>query len=168
MASLNGNLKKSLDRVSKIQDRDKKFSQQLEAARRDINKLKKEKDSLAKANAQLNRTVDIAPTKFQSMAEDNRRLIKESSDMHYNLGVLFNKNRDYEHAIKEFKRSLELNPVNAKAHYNLGYLYSEQLGRNDEAVYHFNKYLQINPNTKESEAIRSYLLTRQTYTAKAA
>ena len=56
-------------------------------------------------------------------------------------------------------------PNNLKVHYNLGYLYAEDLEKHDKAMYHLEKYLQIDPNSKESETIRSYIATRQAWNA---
>ena len=119
--------------------------------------------ALLETNKQLKTMVEDTPNRFRDMASENKRLVKETSDMHYNLGVFYVNKRDYPMAIKEFQRALEINPNNAKAHYNLGYLYSEQLEQHDQAMAHFKRYLEIDPHSKESEVVRSYMLVRQVY-----
>lgn len=63
---------------------------------------------------------------FEKEAEEWRKAIALQKNPRYfdNLGVaLFRLNR-YDEAITQYKRSLDLNPRSAKAHYNLGLTYS--------------------------------------------
>lgn len=166
--ALEDTLKRSQDRVKKIQDRDQKFAKQVEGLRKELNDLKREHDRLVRVNTEMNRLVGEAPARFKDIAEENKRLIKETAEMHYNMGVFFAENQKYDRAVKEFMRSVEINPNNAKAHYNLGYLYAEELRRHDLAVRHFNKFLALHPSGKETDVVRSYILARETYDPKIA
>jgi len=130
-----------------------------------IAKLEKEKTEIIGHNKKLAKEANRAPQRFRNMAQENKMLIRETSDMHYNLGVFFSQSRHYDRAIKEFERALDINPNNAKVHYNLGYLYAEEFKRHDEALNHFQKFLDLDPRAKESEEVRKYLLVQQTYGA---
>jgi len=166
--NLQDKLKKALDRMSKIDGRDKKFSSQIQALMKQVRDLKAENNKLVELNKKVNEVAKMAPDRFRDMAEQNKTLIKETAEMHYNMGVFFTDNHNTLQAVKEFKRALEFDPNNAKVHYNLGYLYAEELGQQDEALAHFNRFLELSPNAKESEAIRSFMLTRQAYGDKIA
>ena len=37
------------------------------------------------------------------------------------------------------------------------------MDKHDEAMAHFEKYLELNPSGKESESVRSYLMVRNAY-----
>ena len=159
-------LMKALDRMKRIDGRDHQFAKQIERYKQAIGQIKKENEALKATNEDLNRAIDQGPKKFREMAMENRRLLRETAEIHYNMGVFFIENKDYVHAVAEFERALEFDPNNAKVHYNLGYLYSEEFGKHDEAAEHFRRFLQLSPDAKESEAIRSYLLVHQTYGEK--
>lgn len=161
--TLDAKLKKALDYIKKIQDRDLKFAKQAQGSKKTLDALKTENVKLQQTNGVLNKNVEDTPDHFRKMAEQNRTLLKETAEMHYNMGVLFTQNKNYPLAVKEFLRALDFDPNNVKAHYNLGYIYSEQMDKHDEAMSHFEKYLELNPDGKESESIRSYLMVRNAY-----
>ncbi len=163
VSTLEAKLKAATDRIRKIQDRDKKFAKQIDGDRKAIAELKAEKERLTRVNGEMNKLAAEAPARFKGIAEENRRLVKETAEMHYNMGVFFLEKRNLAMAEKELKRAIDLDPNNAKAHYNLGYLYSEELDKHDLAIFHFNRFLEIRPNSKESEVVRSYLMMRKTY-----
>lgn len=167
VAAQDGKLKIAQERIAKIQGRDLSFAKQAEAMKAEIGALRGERDKLKALTKELNALAEEAPKKFKAMAAENKKMLNETADMHYNLGVFFSQQRNYDRAVKEFSRALDFNPNLANAHYNLGYLYSERLDRHDLALSHFNRFLSLNPTAKESEVIRSYLLTRQTYGDKA-
>ncbi len=160
---LDDKLKKALERIQRIQDRDTKFSKQIEALKTELKAASSARDSLTHVNADLNKAVDEGPRKFKDMAEENKRLRKETADMHYNMGVFFSQNNLFERAVKELERALEFDNASLRVHYNLGYLYSEKLGDHAKAMWHFQRFLELDPHGRESESIRAYLLSRQAY-----
>lgn len=163
IAALDIKMKKTLERVKRIQDRDLKFAKQIDGLKKETSALKAENTKLVDSNKLMNQKVDDAPARFKAMAVENNALYKETAEMHYNLGVFFTENRKYPNAVKEFERALVFNPNNAKVHYNLGYLYSEELKQHDRAMMHFGRFLEIDPNSKESNDVRAYLLVRDSY-----
>ncbi len=68
--------------------------------------------------------------------------VKENSNLHYNLGVIYLRKGKYKEAIEEFKKTTQINPKNADAYYNLGILYESFLGDKEEAVNYYKKYLR--------------------------
>jgi len=103
------------------------------------------------------------PKKFSELARQNRTLIKETSEMHYNLGVANIKNKEYGRAIKEFEKVLELKPQDAYANYNLGYIYAEHLVDRERAIKYFQNYLAYAPDARDANWVRKYILTWQTW-----
>jgi tetratricopeptide (TPR) repeat protein len=63
---------------------------------------------------------------------------------HYYRGVLFDSTGDYNTALKEFKRSLELGYENADIHNKLGKIYARE-NNYGQAITEFNKALEFNP-----------------------
>lgn len=63
-------------------------------------------------------------------------------------------------AIVEYQRSLELNPDNFKAHYDLGVVYIN-LGKYVEAEHHFRKALEIFPDSTRSRYNLAHCLEKQ-------
>lgn len=75
------------------------------------------------------------------------------SDLHYySLGAAFYKNKMYNRAAEAYLRCLDIKPSYANAERGLG-LALEKAGREDEAVVHFRKYLELKPDARDRERI---------------
>jgi len=68
---------------------------------------------------------------------------------HFNLGLLYHKSNKLSEALEEYKKALELDPLNVQAHNNLGMVYKE-LGRLSEAISQYQKAISINPNYEKA------------------
>ena len=156
-------LKKALDRIKKDQIRELSMLHQVRGQKQMLDEIRAQNEVLSKTNRQLNDLINQAPTRIRDMAAQNQQLLKETAEMHYNMGVFFTENKQFSQAEREYLRALDFDPNSLKVHYNLGYLYSEELSKHDKAMFHLEKYLQINPNSKESESIRAYIATRQAW-----
>ncbi len=64
---------------------------------------------------------------------------------HYWLGVIYRERADYEMAVEEQNKTLELDPDYGNAHNELGYLYLA-LRNFDKSIEHFQKYASLNPD----------------------
>jgi tetratricopeptide (TPR) repeat protein len=87
------------------------------------------------------------------------RLLKENAILHYNLGVFYTQKQEYDSALAEFQKVLELNPNDPATHYNLGVIYAEFLNNKPKAMMHFKRYLASSPKDKDAERAKKYLLT---------
>jgi len=121
----------------------------------------------AKTNKALESEIKNMPKKFTEIGRQNKRLIRETSEMHYNLGVFYTKNKEYERAIAEFEKVIEITPDDAYAHFNLGYIYAEYLVNRKKATENFRHYLRLAKSSdKDIDWAKKYLLTWETYEGK--
>jgi tetratricopeptide (TPR) repeat protein len=92
-------------------------------------------------------------------AENNARtlLLREEAIGHYNLAVVLSQNGKFKDAEKQFAACLELLPDDADTHYNLGVLYEDRLRQPAKAIHHYRRFLEIKPDGRDSEMVRSWL-----------
>ncbi len=89
--------------------------------------------------------VAVAPRAFQS---------------HNNLGLYYLGRGEYDSALREFDRTLRLNPSSAKGHFNRGLTLTKQ-GRADQAIAAYRNGLAIRPNDPTALAHLAELLANQ-------
>jgi tetratricopeptide (TPR) repeat protein len=156
---LDARLKKALERIKRDQERDVSQLRQIREQKLGLDTLRSQIGSLTSGNRELNQLINEAPDKIRVMAAQNKQLLRETAEMHYNMGVFFTDNKEFTRAEKEYRRALDFDPENLKVHYNLGYLYAEDLNKQDKAAFHLEKYLQLSPDAKDSEAVRATITT---------
>lgn len=97
--------------------------------------------------------------------ETFKRILAQSPEgadqVYYRVGAKIQKQADLTEAdrlraIAAFSKAAQLNPKNAKAHHELGYLYLGA-GKMDEAKKEFQAYLALEPNGKDAATIKSFL-----------
>jgi len=138
-----------------------------EAYRRQIEDLRKQYREALALNRQFERKLDEVPRKFAEIARENKTLIKETALMHYNLGVFYLENQEYRRAVSEFEKTLELNPDDGYAHFNLGYIYAEYLVERPKAVDHFRQYLRLTKkDDKDVDWVKKYIITWQAWSGQ--
>ena len=142
------------------------IQQQTETLKGELASLEREHVTMKEENRYLAREASELPKKFTDLARHNQKLVKESSHMHYNMGVSFIKSKDYDRAVKEFKKVLELDPDDAYANYNLGYIYAEHLVDRQKAIEYFQNYLTYAKDEKDADWVKKYILTWQTWYGK--
>lgn len=107
------------------------------------------------------------PKRFTEISRQNEKLLKETAEMHYNLGVFYTKNKEYKRAIKEYQQALELEPNDAATHFNIGYIYSEYVLDREKAVSHFRSFLNLtNSNDEDVSWARKYIITWESFLGK--
>lgn len=75
-------------------------------------------------------------------------------DANYQRGQTLISQMDYQGAIGEFKRALHTNPESAPAHLELGFLYKDYADDPAAAIFHFNNFLVLDPETDQAKLIR--------------
>jgi LysM repeat protein len=78
----------------------------------------------------------------------------EEKEPHFVLGQGRVNAMDYPGAIEAFEQSLEANPQSAAAHFELGWLYEEKGFDPAAAIYHYKRYLKLNPNAGNADNIK--------------
>jgi tetratricopeptide (TPR) repeat protein len=62
---------------------------------------------------------------------------------------------DLDGAIDSFERVLQTNPTSGQAHFELGLLCEQHLGDYASAIYHFQKFLKLEPESNLSEMVQA-------------
>ena len=76
---------------------------------------------------------------------------EEKAEDHNRKGLDYYREKNYEEAITEFKKAIELDANYAPAYYNLGLLYSEEdVHRRQEAIEEFKKVIDLNPQDRNA------------------
>jgi LysM repeat protein len=78
----------------------------------------------------------------------------DEKEPHFVLGQSRVNAMDYPGAVEAFEESLEANPQSAAAHYQLGMLYENQVSDPAAAIYHYQRYLKLNPTAGNADVIR--------------
>ena len=77
----------------------------------------------------------------------NRMINQNRADdiTYYNMGNSYYRMRKYEIAIAQYKKAIEINPLNDKAHNDIGFIYLEKLKEYKKAIESFKKATEVNP-----------------------
>jgi tetratricopeptide (TPR) repeat protein len=84
---------------------------------------------------------------------------EETFDTVNGLGAAYIGTEEYDKAEKNLKRALELRPEAAGSHKNLASLY-RKMKRDNEAVFHFEKYIDLQPNDLDTMQTYALYLTK--------
>ena len=85
----------------------------------------------------------------------------EQREPHFMAGKSRVISTDYAGAIVSYQRALEVNPQSASAHFELAWLYDEKIPDPAAAIYHYSRYLELQPNAGNSETVRSRILAKK-------
>ncbi|MGC8829712.1 MAG: LysM peptidoglycan-binding domain-containing protein [Verrucomicrobiia bacterium] len=95
--------------------------------------------------------------------------LNEQRDPHFLAGKAYLNTFNYRAAAEEFEKALESNPRSASAHFELGLLYEQKLAIENApaiAIYHFDKFLQLRPNSEYAPIVRQKILACKREIAK--
>lgn len=159
--SLNTKLQKESEMIEANFEEAKKRARQKEE---DYNTLRKKLEGLSKALADKSNKLEQQKELAKEM-EDlkkemdllNSQITQERALYHYNLGVAYSQAKFYNEAIGEYEKSLDSNPDNPDAHYNLGLLYDNIKKEREKAVEHFSKYLELKPAAPDKQEVESWI-----------
>ena len=79
---------------------------------------------------------------------------EEENEAHYLAGKSCLTAYDYHGAIECFEKAVEANPRSASAHLQLGCLYEEKEPDAAAAIYHYEQYLKLRPDSEKAEFVR--------------
>lgn len=153
-----------LDReeVNRLRAENKEYQKRMKY----VGELEKRQQQLIKENAENREKLEVLKAKFKEavpgLAKSSRisqKMMRENADMHYNLGTIFLQNKQYKEAIREYEQVLELRPNDPDTHYNLGVLYDDYQRDREKALYHYQKYLAMNPKAPDAKKVETYILS---------
>lgn len=81
----------------------------------------------------------------------------EQRDPNLLSGLSRKRGMNYPGAAAAFEKALEDNPRSASAHLEMALLCYENLGDFAAAIYHFEKYLKLNPKSNRTDSVRQYI-----------
>jgi tetratricopeptide (TPR) repeat protein len=167
IARLESNVKQMKAEVEKAQDTIAKAEATTEVMRGHVKDVNLQYKKAVAQNNTLEKKLERQPREYAEIARENKVLLKRTALMHYNLGVFYTKNKEYPRAVAEFEKAIELNPEDAQAYFNLGYLYSEFYVDRPKAIDNFQKYLHLaKKEDKDIDWAKKYILTWQTWEGK--
>lgn len=131
--------------------------QNLASANKKLTKLSKQLDKEKNAQGRSNEVLaekGALQAKIKSL-EDT--LKKERGSYHYNLAVSYTQAKLYDEAVDAYKKSLEFEPSNPEAYYNLGLVYENFKADPDEAISCYKKYLELKPDALDKEEVEGWI-----------
>jgi tetratricopeptide (TPR) repeat protein len=146
-ASESRSTKKYESEIEKLNSKFKTQNSELSGSREDNDILLKEKSRLKK---DLKETL----TELADANKDLKRLKIEAADMHYNLGVIFQKQNQWDEAIREYEKVLEVKPDDKDSHFNLALIYDSAKFDRPKAISHYQEYLRIAPDSDDAARIK--------------
>lgn len=134
---------------AEIEKADKKARELNEKYSRDKNELQSDLARLDKERKKLSEMLAL---------RENDALLQETAKMHYNLANLLVQTRQYDKAVHEYSRALQLLPNDSEAHYNLAVIYD--LYGNDpiSAVNHYRRCLELDPYNKNRKQMEERIV----------
>lgn len=162
-ASETANLSQSLheveNEVGRLVQENEKLQQDLEYAKGAAAKEKLEKDALQKKIDEIQKISSSLQTEVQAQPSGDKVSLLEAQikelTTSYNreLGILYNKTKQYDKAIIALERILEANPNDIEAHLDMAIAYEKSKKDLDSAIFHYQKYLELNPDSKNKKEI---------------
>jgi tetratricopeptide (TPR) repeat protein len=69
--------------------------------------------------------------------------------VYYNRGIVFMNEKNYDRAIQDYSKAIELNPNYTEAYYNRGIVFTNE-NNYDRAIQDYSKAIELNPNYTEA------------------
>jgi len=79
--------------------------------------------------------------------------VDDERDSHFQRGRILASAQDFKGAAEEFEKALEDNPRSAAAHFELGSLYDTKFNDYAAAIYHYDRLLQLRPDSKRAALV---------------
>jgi tetratricopeptide (TPR) repeat protein len=83
---------------------------------------------------------------------------EEEKEPYYMAGKSHANSMDFKGAIDSFRKAVEVNPRSAAAHFELGWLYDQKGADPVAAIYHYERYLELLPNSGKEDMIKTRIL----------
>lgn len=83
----------------------------------------------------------------------------EEREPHFLNGKSLSQRFDYPGASEAFEKALEVNPRSATAHFELGLLNEQRFNDHATAIYHYEKFLRLRPDSEHADNVRQRITT---------
>ena len=83
--------------------------------------------------------------------------LEEEKEPYFLAGQSLVNSMDYKGAVESFEKALEVNPHSASAHFELALLCEEREGDPAAAIYHYEQFLKLRPNSAKADFIRQHI-----------
>ncbi len=93
-----------------------------------------------------------------NLEEQKRVMNDELVEAYFILGNSFYEVKNYEGAVKQYKKVLDWNPSHGWAHHNLAIIFDYYLHDHVQARYHYERYLDVKPVDEEALKIRERVM----------
>src|SRR4051812_28382594 len=84
----------------------------------------------------------------------SRSQLDEEKEPHFLAGKSLVNSFDYDGALECFEKALEANPHSGVAHFEAGFIFEKQKQDPAAAIYHFERFLQLRPNSGYADVVR--------------
>lgn len=82
----------------------------------------------------------------------------EEKEPHFIAGKSRVNAMDFKGAVESFEKALEANPRSAAAHFELGWLFDQRQPDPSAAIFHYERYLRLNPKASNGDLVRQRIL----------
>jgi len=82
----------------------------------------------------------------------------EEKEPYFLAGKSHVRDMDFKGAVESFEKAVEVNPKSAPAHFELGWLYDQKVADPAAAIYHYERYLKLLPNSSKEEMVKAHVL----------
>ncbi|HEX4343844.1 MAG TPA: tetratricopeptide repeat protein, partial [Verrucomicrobiae bacterium] len=88
----------------------------------------------------------------------SRSQLDEEKEPYFLAGKSRETAMDFDGAIESYEKAVEVNPHNSAAHFELGFLYERNDNDCAAAIYHYDRFLALRPDSDNAEVIRQHIL----------
>jgi tetratricopeptide (TPR) repeat protein len=92
---------------------------------------------------------------------------EEEKEPHFLAGRSRVNTMDFKGAIESFEKALEVNPKSGLAHFELGWLFDQKEPDPAAAIYHYEKFLKLSPNSNKEEMVKTRIMACKQQLAQA-
>jgi len=89
--------------------------------------------------------------------EEKRVYLRKEAFAHYNLGVYYLKQDNYQGALDEFLKAHKILPGDTDTLYNIGLIYRYYIYDYGKAKSYFKKYLELAADARDKEKVKKLL-----------
>jgi len=120
--------------------------------------LESERDEYKKLLDEAQSASERAVQELAQVKTENQRLRYDVGNQYYTIGNIFFEKRQYDEAIKRYKKAVEIDKSDSWSHHNLGIIYDYYLQDHERALYHYGQYLKLKPIKEVTDEIRERVL----------